>query len=113
MKRLIPIPLRELTYGEEFWTPSMKNGHVVTTGWTWWEDRTGRRVRINATLVRFGTVEKLFRAEMKVLVEHTRTHTRWTPAAEKLRWNQYLKEPGEIATVGEVMQAKGAQCESR
>lgn len=75
---LVPVRLRELRIAEEFQTACSGQlgivadwGHVVDV-----DERTGRRTRVRAVKVRYGTVERVHSGEMVVLVPFERPHAR-------------------------------------
>jgi hypothetical protein len=107
----VPVPLRCLVIGEEFVTTlSLQRGSVVGTGFALWEDRTGRRTRVRAVHVRFASgAEKVLRAEHQVFVDADRPHVRFDPAADEARWDELLREPGSMGTIGERMLARGSR----
>lgn len=107
--KLIAIRLGDLRYGEEFLTSlTHQHGTVITTGHILWEDRTNHRTRVRAVKVRYSTCERIHVAETKVLVEADRPHARFTEAEAKRRWSELLRDPDNVATVGEVVKSKGA-----
>lgn len=97
MKRLpafVTVPLHELRLNEEFETSVRHEtgrvidwGHVVDVC-----QRTGRQTRVRACLCRFGTVERVFSAELLVLVAFDRPHARM-PKDDASRWDTLLREP--------------------
>jgi hypothetical protein len=109
MPRLIPVPLRDLLYGEEFVTSlTRQRGSVVDTGHVLWEDRTGRATRVRAVHVRFASgAERVLRGETPVLVDADRKHARFDPAMDERRWEKLLVEPGSMGTIGDAMKARG------
>jgi hypothetical protein len=105
--RRVQVPLRCLVIGEEFTTTlSGQRGSVVGTGYALWADRTGREVGLRAVHVRFASgAEKILRAEQPVLVDADRPHVRFDPDADEARWDELLREPGSMGTVGERLKA--------
>jgi hypothetical protein len=102
---LLPLRLAALRYGEEFVSALTRaRGSVIDTGYVLWEDRTGRETRVRAVLVKLGGVEKIMLAETLVLVDGDRPHQRMDDS--ELRWGRMLREPGTMASVGDVAVTK-------
>lgn len=91
---LVPVRLRDLRLSEEFETScSRRKGRVMAWGYSLEvEERTGRKTRVRACLCRFGTVEQIYSAEMRVLVPFDRPHARQRKD-DAARWAAQLREP--------------------
>ena len=94
---LVPIRLRDLRLAEEFRTACSGHlgivadwGHVVDV-----DERTGRRTRVRAIKVRYGTVERIHSPEFVVLVPFDRPHARQSKDDD--RWGAPLEGPAGAA----------------
>lgn len=105
----VPVRLGCLAYGEEFTLPlTRRRGTVVNTGWVPWDDGHGRRLKMRAVRVRFASGEEAnLRAAQPVLVPADRKHVAGIEDYAD-RWEELLREPGSMGTLGEIARRKRA-----
>jgi len=89
--KLVPVRLRDLGDGEEFWTLLTGRhgivegrGHVLLTG------TDGVRRKARAVLVYLDLVPRVMDAETRVGVPADRPHACWPKPTDHLRWRKLL-----------------------